>query len=114
MWTRVEPATGCGVADLEYSLTLELLAKPRCPASVGAVLPRDETDDMDVLRSSAAPLPDERADAEVTVRIFVPCDGVRLSERAVRAEPLDLNEGASISFPGRRLPEGQPASLSEP
>ncbi|KAI1795207.1 hypothetical protein LXA43DRAFT_882460 [Ganoderma leucocontextum] len=25
-WTRVEPATGCGVADLEYSLTLELLA----------------------------------------------------------------------------------------
>ena len=26
MWTRVEPATGCGVADLEYSLTLELLA----------------------------------------------------------------------------------------
>ena len=25
-WTRVEAATGCGVADLEYSLTLELLA----------------------------------------------------------------------------------------
>ena len=53
-------------------------------------------------------------DADVTVRIFVPIEGDRFNERAVRAEPLDLNEIASTSFPGRREPDVQFPSFNDP
>lgn len=74
--------------------------------------PREETEDRDVLRITA--LWEERVVEDVAVRIFVPTEGVRLRDRAVRPDPLDLNDSASMSFPGRSVLAGQFASLRDP
>ena len=107
---------------LRAKFTLELLARPgwrRCTPDNGVggapCLPRDDTDDIDALcvRTGGAESGDV---ADGTGRIFAPYDGVRLSERAVRPEPLDLNDIASKSFPERALsvPAGQPPSDRAP
>lgn len=108
---------------LRARFTLELLARPgcrRCPpesgvgGAPGPCLLREDTDDIDALCVSTAGA--ESGDvADGTDRILVvPYDGVRLSERAVRPEPLDLDDIASRSFPGRSVPAGQPLSERVP
>lgn len=105
---------------LRARLTLELLANPRWPTRVGRAVgrdgparPRDDTDDIEPLRITEGCWVDKEL-AEVTFRIFVPIEGERFTDRAVRAEPLDLNERASASFVGRKVPDGQLPSLSDP
>ena len=99
---------------LRARLTLELLASPRCAASAGRAgpeRPREDTEDMDPLRMIAGC--EDSVVEDAAERIFVPTEGVRLSDRAVRAEVPDLNESASVSLPARR-PAGQLPSWSEP
>ena len=82
--------------------------------NAGAARPRDETDDCEALRMIACCCGETRVVAELADRIFVPTEGERFSDRAVRPEPLDLNDMASKSLPGRKVPLGQLPSLSDP
>ena len=111
---------------LRARFTLELLARPawRCTPESGVcgcacLTPRedDETDDTDALCvSTGGAESGEVAEGSARIPFFAPYDGERLSERAVRADPLDLNDTASrsLELPRRSVPAGQPPSVRAP